>query len=364
MSEYKVTWITDYLAVGHAPMSYDDLDSIREQGISGIVNLCGEFSDLHEIEEGAGFEVFYIPIPDETAPTMAEMEKGLEWLDEAVYLGKKVLVHCKHGVGRTGTFVTAYMLRRGFNLKKAGKLLKKTKTRANPTNYSQWWLLRKFGRKEGQLKVAEPSADNRSGEDLDPYFARYEQLLEKVDRLVAGAATACCGKDGKSCSKSFSLSLIEALYLNNKVNVSLSSKQRNTVIGQAVGTVQTDEEVAAGKEAEKSTRDEKNVATPDACPLRQGSQCLLNRYRPVQCRLYGCAVGDKDLYDIYEELELLSEEVFFALFGEEAANYISLPDVSNRDTISGKFVQRYFEHLASRKTDKKKKTEKDDGTGE
>ena len=118
MSTYKLTWITDYLAVGHAPMSYDDFDSIKEQGISGIVNLCGEFSDLHELEEGAGFEVFYLPIPDETAPKMQQMEKGLEWLDEAVYLGKKVLVHCKLGVGRTGTFVTAYMLRRGFNLKK------------------------------------------------------------------------------------------------------------------------------------------------------------------------------------------------------------------------------------------------------
>ena len=181
MSGYSLTWITKNLAVGHAPMSYAELDSLKEQGIGAIVNLCGEFSDLHEIERNAGFEVFFLPIPDETAPQMEEMEKGLEWLDEAVYLGKKVLVHCHHGIGRTGTFVTAYLLRRGFSLKKAGKMLKGT--RANPTNFSQWWLLRKFGKKEGRLTLEEPTPDNRNSADLSEFYSRYEQLLEE-DRHV------------------------------------------------------------------------------------------------------------------------------------------------------------------------------------
>ena len=85
---YLPTWITQNLAVGHAPMSFAELDSLKEQGITAIVNLCGEFCDLHEIEEKAGFEVFYLPIDDNTAPKMEEMERGLAWLDEAVYLGK------------------------------------------------------------------------------------------------------------------------------------------------------------------------------------------------------------------------------------------------------------------------------------
>lgn len=351
MSEYKLTWITDYLAVGHAPMSYDDLDSIREQGISGIVNLCGEFSDLHEIEENAGFEVFYIPIPDETAPTMADTEKGLEWMDEAVYLGKKVLVHCKHGVGRTGTFITAYMLRRGFNMKKAAKLLKKAKARANPTNYSQWWLLRKFGRKEGQLKMFEPSAENRSADDLEDYYARYEKLLEKVDNLVAGKGRTCCTKGTEPCSETFNLSLIEALYLNNKVNVRLSAEQRNQIIGQAVGAGESIEEqnVLLDEPPPLPAYTEENAQ----CPLRQDGECLLHQYRPINCRLAGCDLDPKEVYEIYEELAQLSEEVFYALFGVEAADYITLPDVSNRDTISGKFIQQYFQHLAAHKAEKK-----------
>ncbi|PID71619.1 MAG: hypothetical protein CSB34_06615 [Desulfobulbus propionicus] len=351
MSDYRVTWITDYLAVGHAPMSYDDLDSIRDQGISGIVNLCGEFSDLHELEEGAGFEVFYIPIPDETAPTLAEMEKGLEWLDEAVYLGKKVLIHCKHGVGRTGTFITAYMLRRGFNMKKASKVLKKAKARANPTNFSQWWLLRKFGKKEGQLKMFEPSAENRSADDLEDYYTRYEQLLQKVDKLVAEKSQTSCTGEKTPCFSTFNLSLIEALYLNNKVNVTLSSAQRNQIIGQAVGAGDGIEQHSGLLEAPPPLpfyRDENAD-----CPLRQDDVCLLHQYRPINCRLAGCDLEHKEVYELYEELALLSEEVFYALFGVEAAEYITLPDVSNRDTISGKFIQQYFQYLAAYKPEKK-----------
>ena len=33
------------LAAGHAPLSYEDLDAIKEQGIDTIVNLCGEYCD-------------------------------------------------------------------------------------------------------------------------------------------------------------------------------------------------------------------------------------------------------------------------------------------------------------------------------
>ena len=76
-SAYQLTWITDYLAVGCAPMSYVEFEAIREQGIDAIVNLCAEFCDLHEIEEKSGFEVYYLPIPDENAPDMEDMEKAL-----------------------------------------------------------------------------------------------------------------------------------------------------------------------------------------------------------------------------------------------------------------------------------------------
>ena len=50
MTRYQLTWITDNLAVGHAPMSYAELDQIRAQWIDAIVSRCVEFCDLRQIE--------------------------------------------------------------------------------------------------------------------------------------------------------------------------------------------------------------------------------------------------------------------------------------------------------------------------
>lgn len=122
-----------------------DLDAVKAAGIDAIVNLCGEFCDLHDIQTEAGFDVYYLPIPDECAPDMAAMEAAFAWLDDTIAEGRKALVHCRFGVGRTGTFVTAYLMKKGLDMKAAGKALKST--RANPTQYCQWKMLRTYKKK-------------------------------------------------------------------------------------------------------------------------------------------------------------------------------------------------------------------------
>lgn len=321
MTAYPLTWITDNLAVGHAPMSYDELDSLRSQGIGAIVNLCGEFCDLHEIEESAGFEVFYLPIDDENAPKMAEMEEALDWLDEAVYLGKKVLVHCRHGIGRTGTFVTAYLLRRGFSLKKAAKLLKKAEARANPTNFSQWWLLRKFGKKEGQLTIHEPDPQNRKHDELRPFFQRYELLLGLIAANVTeepndSATSRCCQRD------TVLISLIEALYLHHKAGVALSAKKRKELL-------------------ESGNTGESN------CILFMGVESPLHPYRPASCRIVENNFPEGFAERIKKDLAHLSQEVFAAVFGIESD--AAPPPVQIDEVLSGRFIQHYFQLLAARK---------------
>lgn len=162
MAAYDITWITDQLAAGNAPMSFTDLDHLRDKGIEAIVNLCGEFCDLHEIEQQGGFEVYYLPIPDESAPDLEAMEKALVWLDEAIYLGKKILVHCRFGVGRSNTFLFAYLLHQGFDLKGAGGKL--GPERAAALNYKQWKFLKKYSKKNRPLSIQTPSLENEESD--------------------------------------------------------------------------------------------------------------------------------------------------------------------------------------------------------
>ncbi len=325
MGQYELTWIMPGLAIGHAPMSYEDLESIKKQGINAIVNLCGEFCDLHEIEEKFGFEVYYLPIPDEWVPDMEALENALEWLDEALYLGKKVLVHCRHGIGRTGTFVASYLLRRGMALKVAEKRLKGT--RATPSNYYQWKLLRKFQKKSPPLKLREPSLEAKQAVDLGPFFRDYEALVEGVDRLLEekyGGIGECGSRTDSCCKEPFNVGLIESVYLTRKMNVMLSTKVRKETIDRA--------HALRGEDLSSFL-----------CPLNRDGKCLLWDYRPLRCRYYGKGLSTSDAHEIEKELSKISRQCLFALsgkFGTEKEIAFRIDYV-----ISGRFVHLYFKDV-------------------
>jgi protein-tyrosine phosphatase len=349
MSGYQLTWITDNLAVGHAPMSYAELDQIKAQGIDAIVNLCGEFCDLHEIERATGFEVYFLPIADESAPDMAEMEKGLHWLDEAIYLGKKVLVHCRHGIGRTGTFVTAYLLRRGLGMKMADKVLQHSK--AAPANYSQWRFLKKYGKQSGQLTIREPQLEHRHIVDLNDFFTEYEGLVAEVEQQitasVGGKEVPRCGIDETTgCRRYFELQLIEAIYLSNRMNKALTSGMREEIIERAVGNVRTIRRLAQAPGVTSVEELANNYLRENlSCPLLREEACLLPQYRPLSCRLYGLSGVIGSLPATADILASLSRSVFLALSGVLPGE--SLFRASLADVVSGRFIQTYFHYLGS-----------------
>jgi len=356
MSEYRIRWVTKDLAVGSAPMSYKDLDYLKEQGITAIVNLCGEFCDLHEIEENTGFEVHYLPIPDECAPDMEEMEKALEWLDEALYLGKKVLVHCRFGIGRTGTFISSYLLRKGLGLKVAAKKLKHLP--ASPESYSQWRLLKKYGKKTGVLKIREPSLENKNVVDLSTFFSDYESLVQGIEGTIGMWAQEnkgfhrCGGETDGCCFHYFYLPLIEVIYLSNKTNSVLTSEFRKTVIHRAMEAQKRIREIKRNlREQAESPRKAKEAAIREygkqgiLCPLNHESKCSLYDNRPIRCRLYNVPEGLINLNEIHDALFEISRHLFFAFCGVflEDRNFA----FSLAATVSGRYIQQYFYYLAS-----------------
>ena len=328
-----LTWVTDSLAVGPAPMSPGQLDHLRDQGIKGILNLCAEFTDLHRIEAEHGFDVRYLPVHDEEAPDLEELEPALAWLDEAVYLGKKVYIHCRHGIGRTGTVLNSYLLRRGLGHKKAGRVLKRL--RSKPANFEQWWAVRKYGRKSGQLTIREPSLEFNQAVDLGPFFADYQELVAEAKKAVAGYAASPdrCGKGRIACCREpVTLGLMESVSLSRALNRELSAGQRLKVIEQAAGSAPA-----------LCVMDRQTGESNDLCPLSCQEDCLLYEHRPLVCRTWDLPVEVGD--ELWERiltpgLNRLSQELHMAL----AAEFPPEKEIEFllRDVVSGKYVQSFF----------------------
>lgn len=350
---YIPTWIMPKLAVGHAPMSYDDLEALKQLGIDAILNLCGEYCDLHDIEKDYGFEVYYLPIPDESIPDTQDLERALAWLDESIYLGKNVLVHCRFGIGRTGTLVTAYLMRRGLGLKSAAKVLKQT--RANPSTYHQHRLLKKYGRKEKPLTVREPSLEDRHVVDLGDYFQQYEAIVAQIKDDVQAAAKGArhaqhCGSESDLCCwTDVELSLMEAIYFNYRLNRHLKGEQRMKAIRRALSISRTAAETTERQQRESNVQANDGALRqkPDdsnLCPLSLEKRCLIYDHRPITCRLYGVSDDLIEKSGVASVLHRLSNEVFYVYSGffmKDPPLRFSLPD-----TISGRFVQIYFYYLA------------------
>ncbi|WP_048152088.1 protein-tyrosine phosphatase family protein [Palaeococcus ferrophilus] len=64
---------------------------------------------LEEWEE-RGVDVLHSPIPDFTAPSIEQLLEILRWIDERTGEGKRVLIHCWGGLGRSGTVATAWLM--------------------------------------------------------------------------------------------------------------------------------------------------------------------------------------------------------------------------------------------------------------
>jgi hypothetical protein len=346
---YNINWITKYLGVGPAPMSYDDFDAIRKQGVDGIVNLCHEYSDLHELEEQAGFEVFYLPTYDEYAPDMDELDKGLQWLDEALYLKKKVLVHCRFGQGRTGTFTSAYLLRRGLDMKGTQKELKKTNTL--PTTHRQWKFLKKYKKLQSNLSSHSARIDHNQTDDLSHFYDQYRELTAAVDTaLASNGVTQICGNHNDCCCHtSFDLPLLEALYLNDCLNRMLTSSARTAAIERALACrIKFQTSLKCLNLQQPIGLQELYIKDEYLCPLSVDGSCILYETRPLRCRSNGgMGVDPPVLEAVMSELTRLSNETFLVLAGE-------LPHGSGifsslMDTVSGKFIQTYFHLMAATK---------------
>ena len=88
------------------------LRELAAQGVEVLVNLH-QRPHAPEALARHGLTELHLPVPDLAPPTSEQLERGVAAVERAIADGQKVAVHCGAGLGRTGTLLACYLVKRG-----------------------------------------------------------------------------------------------------------------------------------------------------------------------------------------------------------------------------------------------------------
>jgi len=137
-------WITDQLAVGGSFPAQDIERLAREHGIGAVVDARGEAVDDEAIMARHGIAFLHLPTDDHFALSDADLARGVEWVSGQLDAGRRVLIHCEHGIGRSALLALCVLVARGeapldaLERAKSGRI----KVSPSPHQFEGWarWL--------------------------------------------------------------------------------------------------------------------------------------------------------------------------------------------------------------------------------
>ena len=133
---------------------FDFLDSNRYRSLVSLVEVheFDQFISYPKFEEKIGkrnFSWCFHPLKDMTAPDEIFRERFFETqshLLENLRSGKKIAIHCKGGLGRSGTIAALLLRHFGFSAEKSIELVRKSRPGAIETEEQEIFIQSNSGR--------------------------------------------------------------------------------------------------------------------------------------------------------------------------------------------------------------------------
>jgi len=144
LPHFDLSWITETLAIGGSfPPMYTQVLA-RDHGVSAVVDLRGEGSDDEQLLAKHHIAFLHLPTIDFEAVSPTMLRRGIAFVTEQLSSGRRVLVHCACGIGRSAMLGLCVLVEHGHAPIEALALAKQRRPCVSPSRaqYEGWaaWL--------------------------------------------------------------------------------------------------------------------------------------------------------------------------------------------------------------------------------
>jgi hypothetical protein len=142
----NLSWILPDLALGGSfPCQYTSV-LVEHYGLRAIIDVRSEYCDDADIMRSCGVRFLHLPTPDMARVSQEMLDSGVSFAASAADEGRKLLVHCEHGIGRSALVELCILTYRGFSPVAALSLAKDRRALLSPSEdqYDAWvcWISR------------------------------------------------------------------------------------------------------------------------------------------------------------------------------------------------------------------------------
>jgi atypical dual specificity phosphatase len=116
--------VDEHVILGARPLRRDVSTLATIEHVTGIVNMCEEYRGPEDLYRQTQIEQLWLPTTDFQPPSVEDVSRGVEFIQQHVSRKGTVYVHCKAGRARSATVVICWLVKyRGMSLDEAQKHL-------------------------------------------------------------------------------------------------------------------------------------------------------------------------------------------------------------------------------------------------
>ena len=141
----NMSWINEQIAVSGA-FRDRDIPLLRKQGINAVLDVRSERRDNEDLLKKQGMDYLQVKVDDTFSPSFDQLEDVMDFVEPLLDGGRKVLIHCQNGAGRSNLVTVVVLVRQGMEVSDAIQLVKDRNPNCGFTDNQRYFLDNELGK--------------------------------------------------------------------------------------------------------------------------------------------------------------------------------------------------------------------------